>query len=60
MSELKCNWCKGAGKLSLKSRGIIECLNCKGSGKGVDGGNVITNRPKPWMVDNKHARKTSI
>lgn len=60
MPKLKCNWCKDTGKLSLKSRGAIECLNCKGSGKGVDGGDegqVCGSTRKPWLLGNKHGCK---
>jgi DnaJ-class molecular chaperone len=50
----KCIWCRGTGSIKLRHRGLIPCLNCKGSGKGFDGGTgCVSGSPKPWMNGNK-------
>ena len=51
---MKCKWCKGIGEIKLIGKGWIPCLNCKGSGEGVDGGHTIQVGTKPWLKNNKH------
>jgi hypothetical protein len=51
---MTCSWCKGKGHLSLIHYGKIVCLNCKGIGKGKDGGDVIAAQERPWMIGNNN------
>ena len=38
MNDEKCSWCNGTGNLCMVPLGVMACLNCKGTGKGEDGG----------------------
>jgi len=57
---MKCNWCKGIGKVKLLFRGEIICLNCNGTGEGPDGGKrKIKGGRMINMMGNKYACKKS-
>lgn len=51
-----CVWCRGLGKVGLKGHDPILCPNCKGSGRGSDGGQKnVTGLKRPYMLGNKFA-----
>jgi len=49
-----CIWYRSLGKIGLKGHDPILCPNCKGSGKGRDGGRSnITTANKDYMKGNE-------
>lgn len=51
---MKCIWCKGKREIKLIGKGWIPCLNCHGTGEGVDGGHTLQVGTRPWMKGNKN------
>lgn len=39
-------------EIKLIGKGYITCLNCYGTGEGIDGGNTVQVGTKPWMKGN--------
>lgn len=58
---MKCTWCKSTGFLRLDKRKIV-CLNCRGSGKGGDGGvyRTIGGRSKRLLRNQYGVKKFQI
>jgi hypothetical protein len=55
---MRCHWCKGRGTLHLSGYGVRVCLNCHGTGKGVDGGDKpISYARKPWAIGNSYGKR---